>query len=127
MRSKDGLRVGLAAGIALIGASACAGNSRQTDLAYIERPVETIYNEAVRTMERNLWQPSAAQFDEVQRQHPDFLIVARRCQHPGIKINGTRQHKTIVIVGMFANQIDPARRLKHSLMWALKMADKSLG
>lgn len=70
MRSRDGLKVGLAAGIALIGATACAGNSRQTDLAYIERPVETIYNDAVHTMERNLWQPAAAQFDEVQRQHP---------------------------------------------------------
>lgn len=62
--------VGLAAGVALIGLSACAGNTRQTDLAYIERPVETIYNDALRSLDRNLWVVAAAQFDEVQRQHP---------------------------------------------------------
>jgi len=75
MRSKTGpklggLKVVLAAGVAIVGATACAGTSRQTELAYIERPVETIYNDAVHTMERNLWAPSAMQFDEVQRQHP---------------------------------------------------------
>jgi outer membrane protein assembly factor BamD len=70
MRSTNGLKVCLAAGFALA-ASACAGgNSRQTDLAYIERPVETIYNEALRSLDRNVWPLAAAQFDEVQRQHP---------------------------------------------------------
>jgi len=64
------LKVGLAAGVALVAASACAGTSRQTELAYIERPVETIYNEALRSLDRNMWVPAAAQFDEVQRQHP---------------------------------------------------------
>lgn len=70
MRSNNGLKVCLAAGIALA-AAACAGtNSRQSDLAYIERPVETIYNEALRSLDRNMWPLAAAQFDEVQRQHP---------------------------------------------------------
>lgn len=70
MRSNHGLKVGLAAGVALFAASACASNSRQTDLAYVEQPVETIYNNALRSMDRNMWVVSAAQFDEVQRQHP---------------------------------------------------------
>ena len=48
MRSSHGLKVGLAAGIALMGASACATNSRQADIAYIEQPVETIYNNALK-------------------------------------------------------------------------------
>lgn len=69
MRS-TAFRAALAAGVALIGASACAGNSRQQDLAYVERPVETIYNEATRSLSRNNWDLAAAQFDEVQRQHP---------------------------------------------------------
>ena len=75
MRSNKGLKAGglkvcLAAGVAMA-AAACAGtNSRQTDLAYIERPVETIYNEALRSLDRNMWPLAAAQFDEVQRQHP---------------------------------------------------------
>ena len=70
MRSTQGLKVGLAAGIALAAAACAGGNSRQTDLAYIEQPVETIYNEALRSLDRNLWAVSALQFDEVQRQHP---------------------------------------------------------
>lgn len=65
-----GLKVGLAAGVALLATACASNNSRQTDLAYIEQPVETIYNTAVRSMERNMWVQSAAQFDEVQRQHP---------------------------------------------------------
>jgi len=70
MRSTQGLKVGLAAGIALAAAACAGGNSRETDLAYIEQPVETIYNEALRSLDRNLWAVSALQFDEVQRQHP---------------------------------------------------------
>lgn len=70
MRSTQGLKVGLAAGMALAAAACAGGNSRQTDLAYIEQPVETIYNEALRSLDRNLWAVSALQFDEVQRQHP---------------------------------------------------------
>lgn len=69
MRS-TAFKAALAAGVALIGASACAGNTRQQDLAYVERPVENIYNEAVRSLDRNNWDLAAAQFDEVQRQHP---------------------------------------------------------
>jgi len=70
MRSTHALKAALAAGVALMGASACAGNSRQQELAYIERPVETIYNEAVRSLNRSTWDVAALQFDEVQRQHP---------------------------------------------------------
>ncbi|MDP3492541.1 MAG: outer membrane protein assembly factor BamD [Hyphomonadaceae bacterium] len=68
MRS-TAFRTALAAGAALA-ATACAGNSRSEDLAYVERPVENIYNEALRSLDRNSWDLAAAQFNEVQRQHP---------------------------------------------------------
>lgn len=64
------IKTALAAGVALIGLSACASNTRQQDLAYVERPVEIIYNEAIRSLDRRSWDLAAAQFDEVQRQHP---------------------------------------------------------
>lgn len=67
MRS-TAFRTALAAGAALA-ATACAGN-RQEEVAYVERPVETIYNEALRSLDRNSWDLAAAQFTEVQRQHP---------------------------------------------------------
>ena len=57
-----GLKVGLAVGIALLGASACASNSRQTDLAYVEQPVEMIYNNGLKSLDRTQWAQSAAQW-----------------------------------------------------------------
>ena len=60
-------RTALAAS-ATLAASACAGNRQE--VAYVERPVETIYNEALGRLDRNNWDQAAAQFDEVQRQHP---------------------------------------------------------
>jgi len=67
MRS-TAFRTALAAGAALA-AAACAGN-RQEEVAYVERPVESIYNEALRSLDRSRWDLAAAQFTEVQRQHP---------------------------------------------------------
>ena len=67
MRS-NAFRKALAAGDALA-AAACGGN-RGEEVAYVERPVESIYNEALRSLDRTNWDLAAAQFNEVQRQHP---------------------------------------------------------
>jgi outer membrane protein assembly factor BamD len=79
MRSTRTLKASLALGAALLaaGASGCAGTSRQRDLAYIERPVEVIYSEATRSLDRRVWEQAAIQFDEVQRQHPYSPWAAR--------------------------------------------------
>lgn len=47
----------------------CAG-APEEDTAYIERPVEGIYNEAMDNMEAGKYIAAAAGFDEVERQHP---------------------------------------------------------
>jgi len=58
-------------GAALMAEVGCAGgSSRSRELAYVERPVETIYSEATKSLDRHVWEQAAAQFDEVQRQHP---------------------------------------------------------
>ncbi len=41
-----------------------------TDLAYVERPVEELYNEALSVIEAGKYQEAALMFDEVERQHP---------------------------------------------------------
>lgn len=76
MRAIAGLKAGLLAvtGLSLV---ACAGVNRQEDLAYVERPVETIYSEAVVSLDRRAWVLAARQFDEVQRQHP-YSVWAQR-------------------------------------------------
>jgi outer membrane protein assembly factor BamD len=72
----NALKVVLAVGLAATGA-ACASNSKQKNLAYVERPVEQIYNDAVHQLDRRVWQGAALQFDEVERQHP-YSVWAQR-------------------------------------------------
>ena len=58
--------------------SACAGNrDRREALAYVERPAEVIYSEAVDRLETNRLTEAIQLFDEVERQHP-YSDWARR-------------------------------------------------
>lgn len=61
---------------ALVALSACAERS-EPELQYIEQPVEMLYNEGFRYLERRDFDRAAAFFDEVERQHP-FSEWARR-------------------------------------------------
>src|SRR5688500_544419 len=63
----------LGAGLSLAG---CADDPTGA-AAYIERPVEQIYNDAWAQIGRENWIQAAQQFDEVERQHP-YSIWARR-------------------------------------------------
>jgi len=56
--------------------SACGSNERE-QLAYVETPVERLYNEGFEALERRRFDVAAAYFDEVERQHP-FSEWARR-------------------------------------------------
>lgn len=72
---KFATRLILIALIPLVVAS-CQRN-RPTSAAYVERPAETIYSEAVAMMDRSRYSEAAEQFDEVERQHP-YSEWARR-------------------------------------------------
>jgi outer membrane protein assembly factor BamD len=56
--------------------SAC-GTNRKESLAYVERPAELIYNQALDQMDRGDWDDARLLFEEVERQHP-FDKWARR-------------------------------------------------
>jgi len=56
--------------------SAC-GTSKKERLAYVERPAELIYNQAVDKMDNSDWDEAKLLFQEVERQHP-FSKWARR-------------------------------------------------
>jgi outer membrane protein assembly factor BamD len=66
----------LAATLAL---SACATNKGKKDQKYIAQDVETLYSVAKQTLEKRQYKLAAAQFDEVERQHP-YSVWARRAQ-----------------------------------------------
>ncbi|MBI1776983.1 MAG: outer membrane protein assembly factor BamD [Proteobacteria bacterium] len=56
----------LVGSFALIALAACSAK----DTAYVERPVETIYNAAMDQLDQQNYPGAAALFDEVERQHP---------------------------------------------------------
>ena len=60
------IRIGLLALFAPVLLAACAGD----EPAYVERPVDVLYNEAMDTMQGGKYQVAAKAFDEVDRQHP---------------------------------------------------------
>ncbi|UCH72868.1 MAG: outer membrane protein assembly factor BamD [Rhodospirillales bacterium] len=54
-------------GLACLIIAGCASNE---EAAYVERPVEDLYNEAMDYLEGRSYTLAAASFDEVERQHP---------------------------------------------------------
>lgn len=71
----------LAFGALLVPLAGCAsGNSTsRSDLRYVARDVNTLYNAAYERLQRGNYRVAAALFDEVERQHP-YSIWARRAQ-----------------------------------------------
>jgi len=71
----------LALAVAAVGVTGCARTSQQTraDQSYVARDVETLYNYAKETLDRNQYRQAALIFDEVERQHP-YSVWARRAQ-----------------------------------------------
>ncbi|MEO0883888.1 MAG: outer membrane protein assembly factor BamD [Pseudomonadota bacterium] len=74
LNSKLLMLVGLGASLAL---SACQSNSRRAERAYVERPVEVLYNAAARELDRRDFEDAIELFNEVERQHP-YSEWARR-------------------------------------------------
>lgn len=64
--------------VALTGCSWFGGKSSDDKTPqYVERPIDKIYADAWRQIDRKNWTQAAQQFDEVERQHP-YSVWARR-------------------------------------------------
>lgn len=68
----------LALGLLSACASGRSGKLRK-DQSYIAQDVETLYSAAKQTLDRRQYRLAAAQFDEVERQHP-YSVWARRAE-----------------------------------------------
>lgn len=64
-------------GLAMIAATACSTSKSKKKFAYVERPVEQLYQEATTQLERKRYDAAVAYFEEVERQHP-YSAWARR-------------------------------------------------
>ena len=55
----------------------CSSSGQKKKFAYVERPVEQLYAEATKNLERKRYEEAIAYFEEVERQHP-YSAWARR-------------------------------------------------
>ena len=60
-------RIGACVGVLCLFLAACASSDKD---AYVDRPVDELYNDAMNKMEDGDYKKSAKLFDEVERQHP---------------------------------------------------------
>lgn len=67
--------------IGLLGAvmflAGCQSKAKKVELAYVERPVEVLYNSAAKELDKRRYPDAIALFEEVERQHP-YSEWARR-------------------------------------------------
>jgi len=61
----------------IAGLAACGSSGKKEKFAYVERPVETLYADGKRELERKRNERAIAFFEEVERQHP-YSAWARR-------------------------------------------------
>src|SRR6266478_6937712 len=59
---------------------------------------------------------------EILGMHQQLPIIARGDGNPHIEFNRDRHNEALVVVGMFANQIDASRRPKHASVRAVALA-----
>jgi outer membrane protein assembly factor BamD len=75
---KSSFRVILLVAFAAVAITACGSSSKKKEkFAYVERPVEILYQEASKAMERKRYDDAVELFGEVERQHP-YSAWARR-------------------------------------------------
>ena len=67
----------LSVSVAALVLSACQGNNRREELAYVERPVELLYSRATDELDKRDYDDAILLFIEVERQHP-YSEWARR-------------------------------------------------
>lgn len=60
----------MAIAVSALALGACQSNKRNTELAYVERPVEQLYNQGARQLDDRKYENAILLFAEVERQHP---------------------------------------------------------
>ncbi|MCU0730804.1 MAG: outer membrane protein assembly factor BamD, partial [Hyphomonas sp.] len=60
----------MAIAVSALALGACQSNKRNTELAYVERPVEQLYNQGARQLDDRKYENAIQLFAEVERQHP---------------------------------------------------------
>ena len=93
--------------LALGALAACGGSEKET---YVERPVETLYNNAMDDLTAERYDKAAKGFDEVERQHP-YSVWATKAQLMAAYslYEGSRYDEAILALDRFI-QLHPGHR-----------------
>ena len=93
--------------VALLLLAACAG---QSENAYVEEPIEELYNKALDKLKTGEYIAAAAAFDEADRQHP-YSIWATKSQLMSAYANyqGNAYDEAIIILERFI-QLHPSNK-----------------
>ena len=93
--------------VALLFLAACAG---QSENAYVEKPIEELYNKALDKLKTGEYTAAAAAFDEADRQHP-YSMWATKSQLMSAYANyqGNAYDEAIIILDRFI-QLHPSNK-----------------
>jgi len=107
MRISRSLRLASTAMVLTVALSACTVNEEPE---YVERPVSSIYNEAMDLLQNTQYRDAAQQFDEVERQHP-YSVWATKAQLMAAYAyyQSNRYDDAIIALDRFT-QLHPANR-----------------
>lgn len=79
-----------------VASTACANNRRNQELAYVERPVEQLYNQAAARLDRRDFEQAKLLFEEVERQHPYSEWARRAMVMSAYASYGSRDYTTSI-------------------------------
>jgi hypothetical protein len=64
-------------------------------------------------------------FLQIERVHPHRAVSARPQRNPRSAVDSQRQHEAVVVVGVFADQVDTPRRARHKGRVGVEMVTES--
>jgi len=106
-RFRRSVKASAAVALAALSLSACTVNEEPE---YVERPVATIYNSAMNSLNEEYYKDAAREFDEVERQHP-YSVWATKAQLMAAYAyyQSNRYDDAIIALDRFT-QLHPANR-----------------
>jgi len=106
-RAARPIRLATALAFSLLAATACSNKDEE---AYVEKPVEELYNNAVNAMSTGNYKRAAKLFDEVERQHPYSVWATRaNLQAAYAHYQANKYDDAIVALDRFI-QLNPSNR-----------------
>lgn len=94
--------------LAVLALAACQSDSRDQQLAYVERPVERLYNLATAELDDRDYQTAILLFNEVERQHPYSEWARRSSLMSAFASYESRKYDDVILTAQRYLSLNPA-------------------